>query len=80
LPKLVVCTGADFCLFGIEFNEFLVTICIVGNSALRAFGNANTAIDTSIRINNQLAVAFMKSVNRAYAGAGFALNAAIVYY
>ena len=57
------------CLIGVFFGA---------DSFLRAFGNANTAADASVGINNQLAVTFMKSINRAYICARFAFNATVI--
>ena len=53
---------------------------IVADGFLRAFGDADAAINAGIRIYNQLAVAFTESGNRADFNAGFAFDAGIVNY
>jgi hypothetical protein len=66
--------------FGIECNPFRVSVGIVADGFLRAFGDADAAINAGIRIYNQLAVAFTESGNRADFNAGFAFDAGIVNY
>lgn len=78
--KLFVGIGPFFSHFGIEFNPFFISIIIRSDGFLRAFGNADAAINAGIGINNQHFFAFMESINRADISARFAFYAGIINY
>jgi len=76
--RLVVAARAGFSLFFVELNPFVVSFAVIANCTLRAFGNANTAVNAGVRINNQLSFSFVKSANRANVCASFAFYARII--
>lgn len=64
--------------FSVKLNPFFVRFIFGGDGALRAFGNADAAVNAGIGVDDNLRIKFNERADRANVNAGQAFHAGII--
>ena len=72
--------AANECVASHLHRKKLPCVYRIHESALRTFGNANSAINAGVRIYNILFFANVESANRTNRSASTAFNTVVIYY